>query len=866
MNDIKPPKWPLNMLRFFVKEKYLEEIEGDMEEVFRENLEEFSPGKARRMYAWEMLRLLRPVLIKNFEVIENLNHSAMFRNYFKVSLRGLMKNPMNSFINVFGLAAAIGICVFAYAFARWTYSTDQFHQHRNSVFLVTFSADRDGAAQQYGQTPRPLGEMLRNDFTNIEKVCRVEDRSVIIKYDDKVFHERVRYTDPEFLEMFTFPLKWGTPTSLEDVNSIILSENMSVKYFGDENPLGKNILVKFDQNNSKAFKITGVAQEFPKARTIQFDFLINFENLRTSEPGYDFHDWDKFVNATLVQLKDPSDISALEKGMDKYRKLQNQAVHEDWAISSFAFEPLATLHKRSEYIRDDISRSSADNYSSIVYLTFVGGFLLVLACFNYINIAIVSAAKRLKEIGVRKSIGATRKVVIVQFLSENMVITSFALIMGVLLAMTIFIPGFERLFNFNMDFRLNHPSLWVYLTAILVFTSIASGMYPSVYISKFQVVGILKGSVKFGKKNPLTKIFLGFQLVLACVFIITAVMFTQNSIYMLNRSWGYDPEEILYTPVADQAAYEQLHAAMAQIPDVLSVSGSQDHVGKNHGTTVLHFPNREYEVEHFSVDANYFNTMGLELKTGRIFEDHEGSDQRAVVVNELLVENMGWQNPLGQQFRIDSVEYEVVGVLKDFHSYSFFTPLKPTIFTVSAKEDFRFLSMRVRNGSENEMFKTLQAKWSELFPEVPFEGGHQEDVWGFYYEEIKIHGLVWRIFALIAITVAGLGLYGLITLNVAGRAKEFSIRKVLGAGLRNIAANITNQYAVLLGIALILGAPAGHLLSKVIIETAYTYHMSIDFTAATTAVVILTLVLITTASTQVIKVFNASPAEGLKTE
>jgi ABC-type antimicrobial peptide transport system permease subunit len=164
------------------------------------------------------------------------------------------------------------------------------------------------------------------------------------------------------------------------------------------------------------------------------------------------------------------------------------------------------------------------------------------------------------------------------------------------------------------------------------------------------------------------------------------------------------------------------------------------------------------------------------------------------------------------------------------------------------------------------MFKTLQAKWSELFPEVPFEGGHQEDVWGFYYEEIKIHGLVWRIFALIAITVAGLGLYGLITLNVAGRAKEFSIRKVLGAGLRNIAANITNQYAVLLAIALILGAPAGHLLSKVIIETAYTYHMSIDFTAATTAVVILTLVLITTASTQVIKVFNASPAEGLKTE
>jgi putative ABC transport system permease protein len=734
-------------------------------------------------------------------MIEHINQTAMFRNYFKVSMRGLMKNPTSSFINVFGLSAAIGICVFAYAFARWTYSTDQFHEHRNSVFLVTFFADRDGAPQQYGLTPRPLGEMLRSDFSNIRKVCRVEDRPVIVKHGDNVFHERIRYTDPEFLEMFTFPLKWGTPGSLKDVNSIILNEKMSVKYFGDENPIGRSILVKFDQHNSKAFKIAGVAAEFPKARTIQFDFLINFENLRTAEPGYDFHDWNKFVYATLVQVQDPTDIRTVEERMEKYRKLQNQAVHEDWAISSFAFEPLATLHRRSEHIRDDISRSAADNYSSIVYLTCVSVFLLVLACFNYVNIAIVSAAKRLKEIGVRKSIGATRRVVIIQFLSENIVITFFALTLGVVLAMTVFVPGFERLFNFSMDFRLTHASLWIFLAAILLFTSMASGMYPSLYISKFQVVGILKGAVRFGKKNPVTKTFLGFQLVLACVFIITAVMFTQNSVYMLNRSWGYDPDAILYTRVPDYASYEQLSAVMGRLPDVSSLSGSAHHLGKNNATTVLHFPDREYEVDYIAVDANYFETMGLELRRGRVFRDHEGSGRQSVVVNEMLVENMGWNDPLGQQFRIDSVEYQIIGVVRDFHSYSFFTPLRPTIITVSPKKDYRYLSMKVSKSSKHETFRTLQAKWSELFPEIPFEGGYQEDVWGFYHEEIRIHSLVWRIFAFIAVTLAGLGLYGLITLNVAGRAKEFSVRKVLGAGLKNIAASITNQYVVLPSIA-----------------------------------------------------------------
>src|SRR5687768_3521541 len=195
----------------------------------------------------------------------------MSRNYFKVALRGLMKSPLNSFINIFGLSIGISLCIFAYAFARWTYSTDQFHEHKNSVYLVTFFADREGTAQQYGLTPRPLGEMLRADFAHIEKVCRIEDRSVVVKYGEHIFHERVRYVDPEFLEMFTFPLKWGTPTSLADVNSIILSQAMSTKYFGDENPIGRDILIKFDQERSKAFKITGVAKDFPKARTISFN-------------------------------------------------------------------------------------------------------------------------------------------------------------------------------------------------------------------------------------------------------------------------------------------------------------------------------------------------------------------------------------------------------------------------------------------------------------------------------------------------------------------------------------------------------------------------------------------------------------------
>jgi putative ABC transport system permease protein len=866
LNDIHPPRWPVRFLRFFVKKEYLEEIEGDMEEVFQENLEAHSLQKARALYCMEVLKLLRLSLMKNVKFIQQLNQCGMFKNYFKVSIRGLLKNPMNSFINIVGLSVAIGFCIFVYAFARWTYSTDQFHENKQTVFLTTFFANRDGSEQQFGNTPRPLAEMLRTDFPQLESVCRVEDRSVIIKQEDNVFHERIRYTDPEFLDMFTFPLKWGTAKSLNDVNSIIINEDMSIKYFGEENPIGQILLVKFDKERSKEFKVTGVAKEFPKALTIKFDFLINFENFRTSEPGYDFHDWNALVNATLIKVKQPEDIKSIAAGMDKYRVIQNKVVKEDWAISSFGFEPLITLHEQSEYIRDDISRSSKSNYSSVVYLIFVGTFMLALACFNFINIAIASATKRLKEIGVRKSIGANRGAVIVQFLSENMVITFFALLLGLVVGYTFFIPGFEYLWHFSMDFSFADKSLWIYLPIILSVTALASGAYPAFYISKFQAVGILKGSVKFGQKNPITKLFLGLQLILACVFITGAVMFTQNSRYMTQRSWGYNQDEALYAMVPDQAAYEQLQALMMQDPDVISVAGSVHHLGKNNTSTVLHFPDRDYEADQLQVSATYFETMGIPLKQGRLFTDHEGSDQHAVVVNELLVKNMGWTQAIGQTFTMDSLTYEVVGVVKDFHSYSFFKYIQPTIFTVANKEAYRFLSLRARPHSESKVYSVLQTKWATLYPEVPFEGGHQEDVWGNYFIEMGIHGLVWRVIAIIAIALAGLGLYGLVSLNVSGRIKEFSIRKVLGAEMKNIARNIYGQYALLFALALTAGAPISYMLVKLIFDSSYEYHMPVNFSGTAISVVILILVLVLTVSLQIRKVLKSNPVNGLKAE
>lgn len=803
--------------------------------------------------------------LKREKTISLMLYTTLFKNYYKTSIRSIIRNPLSSVINLIGLSAAIGICIFTYSFAQWTYRTDQFHENKHKVFLATFYANRDGKLQQNGRSPRPLGERLKQDFPQIDAVCRVQNAEAVVKYEDEVFHERITFADPTYLSLFTFPLKKGVPSSLEDVNSIILSEEKAIKYFGHKNPIGETLLIKFNKDQKKTFIVAGVAQDFPPSISFNFHFLLHFDNLHIANPTYDQNDWSSFIEATFVHLNDTTGIHSIAQQMDKYRVLQNEA-KKDWQVASFAFEPLATLHKRSATIRNVIALSTKEGYTAILFLSFVGIFMLVIACFNYINIAVVSAVKRLKEIGIRKAIGAHRRVIIVQFLTENIIATSLALILGLVLGAYLFIPWFESLFYFDMGFRWSDTILWMFLPIVLLVTAFASGLYPAFYISRVPVTGILKGSFKFGKKNRLTRVMLAFQLILSCVFITCAIMFTQNVSYLASRSWGYNEDLALYTEVPDLSSFRLLEVAMKQEKDVLSISGSSHHLGKNSSSTVIELPDQEHEAQQIAVDANYFETLGIDLIEGRGFQEHSKTDKKTIIINEQFQETILQGNPIGKIVKIDGERYTVVGMVKDFHAYNFDTEIKPTFFKIAHPEEYRYLSVKVEAGTQRDVYRTLQNHWISFFPETPFQGGYQEDVWGMYFVEVGIHGKVWRGIATIAIILAGLGLYGLVTLNISGRVREFSIRKVLGAGLGNIAKNISKHYLWLFIIALSIGAPVSYFLISIVFDIAYTYHMPINIWGVALAVLILVVILLIVVATQLLRVFRANPVEGLQVE
>ncbi len=789
--------------------------------------------------------------------------AAMLKNYYRTSLRTMLRNPLTTFINVFGLAVAIGSTMVVYSFYEYDQRIDQFHEHKHEVFLVTNYVNRDGTLAQYGTSPAPIGERFTNDFPGVYSMTRVLDDRAVVKSDEEVYHESVRLVDPDFLEMFTFPLSRGDRKSLRDPNTIIISADMAEKYFAHVDPIGQELKVIFSSGTSKTFQVGGIAEEFPLERTISFDFLINFENIVTVAPDFNVDDWGIEVAATFIHLSDPSEINDMSQLLSGYQEAQRQA-NPDWPVEAFNFVSLAELHQRSGFIEKDISHDY--NAEARLGMPIIAGLMMILACLNYINIAMTSAVKRLKEIGLRKVIGANRGQLVLQFLSENVVMTLFALALGLILAMAIFIPWFIDLSGDPLKLNLLDPYLWLFSAAIVLLTGIVSGLYPAIYISRYQSVQIFDGRLRFGKKSLVTKLFLGLQLIITCSSITCAIIFTQNNEFQHSRPWGYDQELAVYAQAPDAKGARQLQTAMLQSAGVTNTTLSKNHIGTSYENAIIHFPDREYEVELLEVDDQYLSVMGISLKSGRDFLPDVASERQSVIVNETMVDRLALNDALATQFEMNGTKYKIIGVMEDFHSYNFFYGIEPMMIALAAPETMQFVTLKTNAINRASVYEELQDHWLELFPETPFQGAYQEDTWTGFFDQLYSAERFYKALAIIAIMLAGMGLYGLVTLNVTSRVREFSIRKVLGAGVGHLASSVGNQYLVLFLVSLIIGVPFSYWIGVAAMEMLFAYPMPMTVSGLVLAVVIMIFVVLLVVSTQIRNVLKSNPVTGLRAE
>lgn len=864
MSNHRPPKWADRFLRWYCNPKYFEEIQGDIHELFDMRIEEKGKAAADRSFIWDVFRFLRWSNIKRSNSnYQKMNQLGLYRNYLKLGFRNINRNLVTSSINIFGLAIAIGVAITIFIFIDIQVNMNHFHTKSDRIYQLVNTIKQEGEDELWSHTPIPLAPKLVSDLPFVEASARIEYTSAIVRQNKEAFHEWIAFTDPSYMEIFDFPLIYGNKQVLYEKNQIVISHDMAIKYFGDEDPMGQEIFIEFSNDTKKRFLIGAVMDKFLYNDNLRHHFYIPISNFFDSRLQ-DQYDWSYLTDATFVLLKEGQDVQQLKNSYNEWIALQHGS-NPEWLIQDFEAISLNELALRSYAIVGGIGH---DNHPAArIPFILIALSLLGMACFNFMNMAVTSAAKRLKEIGLRKVMGGTRKQIIGQFLVENTLQCFFSLIVGTMLAYFLIVPGFDSIIPLDLQFRAFSPLHMVaFFVILLLIVGLLSGAYPALYISRFDPVVILKGNQKFGTGNTFSKVFLGFQLFLAVMMIVGSIIATDQFYHFTQKDWGYNPSSTLVISVSDNQQYEQLRNTLSDHPDVEFVAASKGHIGISHPKKSVEFLDRKVGARVFGVTQDYFDVLKLRLKEGRFITNRALDQESSVVVNEKFVAQMGWENPINQVVTIDSVRLTVVGILQDFHYDQFFMPINPALIYGAGDISVNYMSVRTKSGKTIEVDDYLKKAWLEIAPNDPYQRYFQEGVFDQFYENMDANMILSIIMSSVALLLSCLGLYALLSFNVQKKLKEFGIRKVLGATPQAIMKVAGKQYAWIIGMAFFVGAPLGFLGILSTINDLFPDPKEITYLPILLSILIISTTLIITIVGQVRKATKVNPASILRTD
>ncbi len=862
--NAQPPKWADRFLQWYCNPQLLEEIQGDVYELYDRRTNEKGSSFANRRFVWDVIRFLRWSNIKKSDSkYTYMNHFILFRNYLKLGFRSITHNWVTSSINIFGLAISIGCAITVLRFVDMQLHMDSFHTKKDRIYQVLHWVEDESDRDLWGDVPLLAGPAMLTDNPAIEEMARVEYIDGNVRYGDDVFGELLGFVDPQFLEIFDFPMIYGNKDALYQKEQIVISRDMAVKYFGYEDPMGKEVSIKFSNGKIRRFFIGGIMDEYPSNASFYLHFYISMEVF------FDIHsekhfDWSYLTDATFILLKEGQEIGSVESSYEKYVELQNQS-DSKWKSMEFTTISLPQLSKRSFEIRSSFSRGG--HPAGRIGLAVIALLLLTMSCFNYMNISVASATKRLKEIALRKVMGGVRRQIIHQFLTENLLQCAFALIVGTALAYYLFLPGFNAMIPIHIPFMFSSWTVMIiFFVSLLVLIGLASGAYPAFYISRFQPIGIFRGNERFGSKNIASKILLAFQFFFVFVTIVGGFIFTDNGRYLNNKDWGYNPSGIIAVNVQDNAQYEQMKALVQEHPKIISIGGAKGHVGGSNWMVNVDHLGEQFRAHYYRVNDDYMSTLNLRLTKGRFLTARSQDQISSAVVNQKFVDRMGWEEAINQTFVYDSIRRTVVGVVEDFHGVSFYNEILPTFFLGMNKENANHFVIKTDVDSQFEVDQYLKEAWYRIAPDDPYEREFQSDVLNDFFEENNANVSLMVFISGLAIVLACLGLYGLLSFNIQRRLKEFSVRKVLGAAPSNIIKVASRQYIRIIVISFILGAPLGFFLIDMLITEIYSDPKATGVLPfiASISIVIITVGL--TISGQIVRATKVNPSENLRNE
>lgn len=790
----------------------------------------------------------------------------MIRNYFLVIIRNLYKNKVYALINILGLGIALAICIVAYFNHMFAYDFDRYNENFEEIYRVTSNRQMQDREQEFGIVPAPLGAEIEKDFPAVSKAARIMRSYSPVKVGIDNFNRRVSYVDPEFLEMFTFQLLSGNKEVINDPNMVLISREMATALYGKEEPIGQALSIYNDNNEEYTYTVAAVFEDLPQNSSFRIDILTNIENF-LSMWNYSDVKWQNFARVLFLQIPDPGTAPVVKKGLDKYVPVQNKA-NESFTINGFNLIPLKEVNKRS---RDTWNNSLFPGLHPAAVLAplVMALMMLLIASFNFANVAIASAGKRLMEIGIRKMLGGARKQLLLQFLIENYIICFLALLVGIAGA-TILVPAYSSMWEYmtlTLSFT-QYPGFWVFLVVLLLLTGLVAGIYPALYISSFKPLKILQSRTRLGKGGPLAKGLLGFQFTISVLAIVSGIIFSRNAVYQETLDMGYARKELIVVGLQPKD-FTSYYDAIIQNPRIISASGTQEHIGYGWYRRTIEDEDQEIEVSVMDIGPNYLQTMGIKMLDGRLFELKRAEADRGVsiVVNQMMADVFGWKNPVGRQVRMsDTIMYKVIGVVNDFYVGGMWTKIEPMMMKLPPEDRYRTLAIRASSEDLPEVLDFLRETWVKMIPNYPFRGQYQEDT---LEEEKVINRSIKQIYIFLSIVATILsmtGLYTLVSLSILNRTKEIGIRKVMGSPVSRLWLVLSKGFLINLAISSIIGCVGGYFLSLLLLDSIWEHWL--DFTPGIFIYSIL-IILVATAATITGKVYQAAlqnPVNCLKYE
>lgn len=823
----QPPKLALRFFQWYCRTDRLEELQGDLEEFFFLRIKHGAPlWKARLFFWWNVLRCYKSY--SKTKTQNTMTHLPLFKSYFKLALRHSWKNKWSVLINILGLGVALSMCIFVYSLYAYNLEFDTFYKNVDDVFRVHAITFENGRERRNELSPGPLDFVLREELGSVTQVASFLDEGGTIQVDNEYFQESIGVASTDFFDMFEMPLWYGSYDGFDSQPTIYLTKKAAKRFFGDQLALNERVTLYLGSRTKLEVTVAGVFESIPLNSSFDVSVMIS-EATYLQAKERDKNDWDSRYYVSHFLRTQPENTGSIKEHLNQYLPQQNES-HQSMKFTEFDLVPfLSPIQTQNEVYRSNCNRRlNADVYIIFTVLTTM---IFLVACFNLANSSIAMIANRLKEIGIRKTLGSENHKILIQFLMEMGVVCAFALLVG--LALTNTVSGYV-LGLFGVSFPLQNVNLGgivLFLVAFLLFTTIMAGIMPALYAWKFQPIAIMRKSVKLRGVGWINKTLTVTQYAFSIAVLSAAISFSNNAQFLEDLDPGYADDDLYVFEFDNKDYYLPFQQEINQMAGV-TTSGANNHIQitwRSGRTRLLEIDTSSYEIRTFLVDENYLDLLEIPITSGRAFiKDSEAETKNSVIVNQEFARRYFDNNdPVGRTIKIEGEKKTIVGIVPNLIQDVYTDPdILPQAFIPRNEEQYRYLVAKVGSGNKDAFEKQVKQIWSESV-ELPYSGNWQKSLaFGTAVTDSENLKIIFFWMAVLGSLLSIAGIFSLSKLNVAKRIKEISIRKVLGSTLKQLLVTINRPFVIVLSISVAVGSMLGFVISNQVLAMIYGYYES----------------------------------------